>query len=83
LIFDEATSALDTKSEKKITEALENISKDKITFIIAHRLNTIESADKIIVLKEGKIECIGTNSELLKNCEEFKHLHGQQVIKPS
>ena len=83
LIFDEATSALDTKSEKKITEALENISKDKITFIIAHRLNTIESADKIIVLKEGKIECIGTNSELLKNCEEFKHLHGLQVIKPS
>ena len=78
LIFDEATSALDTKSEKKITQALENISKDKITFIIAHRLNTIESADKIIVLKEGKIECIGTNSELLKNCEEFKHLHGLQ-----
>jgi subfamily B ATP-binding cassette protein MsbA len=78
LIFDEATSALDTKSEKKITEALENISKDKITFIIAHRLNTIKHADKIIVLKEGKIECIGTNSELLKTCEEFKHLHGLQ-----
>ncbi len=78
LIFDEATSALDSKSEKKITEALENISKDKITFIIAHRLNTIENADKIIVLKEGKIECIGTNSELLETCEEFKHLHGLQ-----
>ncbi len=78
LIFDEATSALDTKSEKKITQALENISKDKITFIIAHRLNTIEHADKIIVLKEGEIECIGTNSELLKECEEFKHLHGSQ-----
>lgn len=76
LIFDEATSALDTKSEKKITEALENISKDKITFIIAHRLNTIEHVDKIIVLKDGQIECIGTNSELLKNCEEYKHLHG-------
>lgn len=76
LIFDEATSALDTKSEKKITEALENISKDKITFVIAHRLNTIESADKIIVLKEGKIKCIGTNDELLKTCQEYKHLHG-------
>ncbi len=76
LIFDEATSALDTKSEKKITDALENISKDKITFIIAHRLNTIENADKIIVLKEGKIVCQGTNSELLKTCDEFKHLHG-------
>jgi len=76
LIFDEATSALDTKSEKKITDALENISKDKITFIIAHRLNTIEKADKIIVLKDGRIVCEGTNSSLLKNCEEFKHLHG-------
>ena len=76
LIFDEATSALDTKSEKKITEALENISKDKITFIIAHRLNTIENADKIIVLKEGEIACVGTHKELLQNCDEFKHLHG-------
>jgi len=78
LIFDEATSALDTKSEKKITDALENISKDKITFIIAHRLNTIENANKIIVLKDGKIECEDTHKELLKNCEEFKHLHGLQ-----
>ncbi len=76
LIFDEATSALDTKSEKKITDALENISKDKITFIIAHRLNTIENADKIIVLKDGHIVCEGTNSSLLENCDEFKHLHG-------
>jgi subfamily B ATP-binding cassette protein MsbA len=76
LIFDEATSALDTKSEKKITQALENISKDKITFIIAHRLNTIEHADKIVVLKEGEIVCMGDHQTLLKECEEFKHLHG-------
>jgi len=76
LIFDEATSALDTKSEKKITEALENISKNKITFIIAHRLNTIENADKIIVLKEGEIVCIGAHKELIEQCDEFKHLHG-------
>ncbi len=78
LIFDEATSALDTKSEKKITDALEKISKDKITFIIAHRLNTIAHADKIVVLKEGKISCIGTNSELLKHCDEFINLNGLQ-----
>ncbi|MCH9814296.1 MAG: ABC transporter ATP-binding protein/permease [Epsilonproteobacteria bacterium] len=78
LIFDEATSALDTKSETKITDALEEISKDKITFIIAHRLNTIAQADQIVVLKEGKISCIGKNSELLKHCDEFMHLHGLQ-----
>jgi len=75
-IFDEATSALDTKSEAKITQALENIAKDKIVFIIAHRLKTIENADKIIVLKEGKIVCEGTHKALLESCEEFKHLHG-------
>ncbi len=79
LIFDEATSALDTKSEREITQALEKISKDKITFIIAHRLKTVEKADKIVVLKEGKIVCIGKNCELLKHCDEFKHLNGLQM----
>jgi len=78
LIFDEATSALDTKSEQEITEALEQISKDKITIIIAHRLKTIEKVDKIIVLKEGEVRCIGSKSELLKHCDEFMHLNGLQ-----
>ena len=78
LIFDEATSALDTKSEQEITQALDAISKDKITIIIAHRLKSIERADKIIVLKEGKVSCIGSKSELLKHCDEFMHLNGLQ-----
>jgi subfamily B ATP-binding cassette protein MsbA len=78
LIFDEATSALDTKSEQEITQALDTISKDKITIIIAHRMKTIERVDKIIVLKEGKISCIGSKSELLKHCDEFMHLNGLQ-----
>ena len=78
MIFDEATSALDTKSEQEITKALEAISKDKITIIIAHRLKTIEKVDKIIVLKEGKVSCMGSKSELLKQCDEFIHLNGLQ-----
>jgi subfamily B ATP-binding cassette protein MsbA len=78
LIFDEATSALDTKSEQEITQALESISKDKITIVIAHRMKTIENVDKIIVLKEGKVCCIGSKSELLKHCDEFMHLNGLQ-----
>lgn len=76
LIFDEATSALDTKSEEKISQALENISKDKITFIIAHRLSTIKKADKIAVLRHGKIVCIDNEENLLKNCDEYKRLSG-------
>ena len=78
LIFDEATSALDNSSESLIVNALKEISKEKITFIIAHRLKTIEDADKIVVLKEGKVECIGKISELLKHCKQFLHLKGLQ-----
>ncbi len=78
LIFDEATSALDSQSEEQITQALEQVSRDKITFIIAHRLKTIENADKIVVLKAGKIACIGKKRELLKQCDEFMALNGLQ-----
>jgi len=55
LILDEATSALDSHSEQKITEAIENLIQDKITFVIAHRLSTIKKADKIALLKHGNI----------------------------
>jgi len=60
LIMDEATSALDNKSEKKITKAMENLIKDKITFVIAHRLSTVQKADKIAVLRYGKVIATGT-----------------------
>jgi len=76
LIFDEATSALDSKSEKKITEALENITADRITIIIAHRLSTIQNADKIAVLKQGKVICLDKESVLLESCDEYKRLAG-------
>ena len=76
LILDEATSALDSKSEQKISEAIENIIKDKITFVIAHRLSTIQKADKIIVLKHGKIEAIGNDKDLEATCDEYRKLKG-------
>lgn len=76
LVFDEATSALDNTSEQKITEELQEVAKDKITFVIAHRLSTIEKATKIALLKHGNIEDFGTHEELEKNSEEFKKLKG-------
>jgi len=79
LIMDEATSALDSKSEKKITEAMENLIKNKITFVIAHRLSTIQKADKIAVLKHGKVSAIGTDKELKNISEEYLKLKGLQV----
>jgi len=75
LILDEATSALDNESESAITEVLEEVSKEKITFVIAHRLSTIKNADKIMVFKKGEIIGQGNQDELLENCEEYKRLY--------
>jgi subfamily B ATP-binding cassette protein MsbA len=79
LIFDEATSALDSKSEQKITEAMENIVKDKITFVIAHRLSTVQKADKIAVLKHGKVVALGNDKELRETSVEYQKLKGLQA----
>ena len=64
-IFDEATSSLDTITEKSIQDAINNISKDKTTFIIAHRLSTLKNANRLIVLKHGKMVEFGTHEELI------------------
>jgi len=77
LILDEATSALDNKSEAAIQKALEELKGKMITFIVAHRLTTIEHADEILVFKEGGIESRGMYRELLENSEEFRKLAKQ------
>lgn len=64
-ILDEATSSLDTINEDEIQKAISSISKDKTTFIIAHRLSTLKNADKLIVLKDGKIVEFGSHLELI------------------
>jgi subfamily B ATP-binding cassette protein MsbA len=80
LVFDEATSALDTESEKQIQAALEKVSKGRTTLIIAHRLSTIEKADKIVVMKEGKIVEIGKHQQLLANKGEYAKLYNMQFL---
>ncbi len=74
LIFDEATSALDNKSEAIIQENLKEFIKDKIVFIIAHRLNSIKLANKILLFSDGEIKCSGNEEELMQNCKEFQKL---------
>lgn len=66
LILDEPTSALDAKSEKYVTEALEELMRGRTTFIIAHRLSTVRKADKIIVLNKGRVAEIGRHEELIR-----------------
>jgi ABC-type multidrug transport system fused ATPase/permease subunit len=66
LILDEATSSLDSESEALVQEALNNLMKDRTSFVIAHRLSTIRNADKIIVLEDGEVIESGTHQELLR-----------------
>ena len=80
LIFDEATSALDNESEKEITKAINNLRSKKIIFIIAHRLSTVESADKIAVLSDGKIIDSGSDEELSKRNEIYAKLKGKALV---
>ena len=65
VILDEATSALDNKSEAIVQQAIDNLMQDRTVFVIAHRLSTVQNADKIVVLNEGKIIEQGTHTELL------------------
>jgi ATP-binding cassette subfamily B protein len=74
IVLDEATSALDSISEKLIQEAINNLTKNRTTFIVAHRLSTIRDADKIAVISEGKCVEYGTYDELMALKGEFYQL---------
>jgi subfamily B ATP-binding cassette protein MsbA len=78
LILDEATSALDTHAERKVQSALDRLMSGRTTLVIAHRLSTIETADKIIVLKEGRILATGTHQSLLTTCSFYQSLYQKQ-----
>jgi subfamily B ATP-binding cassette protein MsbA len=71
LILDEATSALDSESEKAVQEAMESLRKDRTSFIIAHRLSTVRNADRIMVMRQGRIVESGTFDELIQRGGEF------------
>jgi subfamily B ATP-binding cassette protein MsbA len=78
LILDEATSSLDTQSERHIQDALSHLMKDRTTLVIAHRLSTVEGADRIIVLDKGSIVESGTHRELLEHGGLYARLYRMQ-----
>jgi ABC-type multidrug transport system fused ATPase/permease subunit len=66
LILDEATSSLDSESEQLVQEALENLMKNRTSFVIAHRLSTIKNADKIVVIDKGTVQEQGSHEQLMQ-----------------
>lgn len=74
ILLDEATASLDVENESLIQEALSELIKEKTVIVIAHRLRTIRNADKIVLLNAGKIEAVGTDSELCKSSEFYKSM---------
>ncbi len=74
LILDEATSALDNESERRIRQALEAYTRDKITIMIAHRLSTVEDADRLYLFKAGEVIESGRYAELMERSEDFRRI---------
>ena len=78
LILDEATSSVDTRTEMHIQQAMVNLMKNRTSLIIAHRLSTIRDADKIVVIKEGRVAEAGNHDELLAAGGEYFNLYSNQ-----
>ena len=78
LILDEATSSLDSESERIVQLALSNLMRNRTTLVIAHRLSTVQNADRIIVLDRGRIVETGSHEELLRNGGRYQRLHAIQ-----
>ena len=82
LILDEATSALDNEAEKIVQQAIENLMKDRTVFVIAHRLTTVQNADRIAVIKDGKLVELGNHNELTHIQDGvYRHLYESQFAK--
>jgi subfamily B ATP-binding cassette protein MsbA len=80
LLLDEATSSLDNESERLVQEALERLMHDRTVLVIAHRLSTVQHADRIVVLERGRVAACGTHAQLLERDGVYRRLHNLQFV---
>jgi subfamily B ATP-binding cassette protein MsbA len=80
LLLDEATSSLDTESERLVQQALERLMHDRTVLVIAHRLSTVQHADRIVVLERGRVAGCGTHAQLLERDGIYRRLHNLQFV---
>jgi ATP-binding cassette subfamily B protein len=80
LLLDEATSALDAENERLVQRALERIMRTRTTLVIAHRLATVQKADRIIVMEDGRVIEVGTHAELLRRSGVYARLASLQFM---
>lgn len=78
LIFDEATSALDTDSERRVQQAIDRATQNRTVVVIAHRLSTVLSSDRIVVMDKGEVVGIGSHQELISSCPRYQTLYNMQ-----
>ena len=81
ILLDEATSSLDSETEEKIQEAINYLTKDRTTLVIAHRLSTVLNSNKIYVIDRGEVIGEGRHEELIKNSDVYKNFYEKQIQK--
>ena len=81
ILLDEATSSLDSETEEKIQKALDKLTLNKTTVVIAHRLSTVLNSNKIYVIDKGKVIAEGNHKELLNNSPVYKNFYDKQIQK--
>ena len=83
LLLDEATSSLDTESERLVQEALQRLMENRTTFVVAHRLSTIQRADRILVLDKGQLVEEGTHTQLMERKGLYHYLYTIRLNEPT
>ena len=82
LILDDSTSAIDSDTEERISQAIDEVIKNRTTFLITHRLNAIRKADKIVLIKQGSIKAIGRHEDLIQTSKDYRRIFSRHIALP-